>query len=274
MKNKILHCIIFRFNFLVFAQKLPTFVRYVKFIFMKNPRLFIAFLVAMGGLVLIANQKKVAESTGKNVPPLMGAVAWEAKNDLGKPTEYSESLKEFLKGFPMAKYPFVVDERTMSFLKMQKEPDWKKVRQIDERFTKFAPRIREAEFSRIPRELKGFYVAKIAENKDFAAVIYATADFGYEGYDYETNNTFFRRVDFTLTTYAPNGDIIDELEVANLFSQDYNKRFVMSKDLQISITGKDYDNNELKEFYQIDKKGSIKKLEKDAKEGKKTDYYF
>lgn len=237
---------------------------------MKNVRLMVAFLVAIGGLVLIASQKRIQENTEISIPNVTKVAASEVHMDnIDKADNYSESLKEFLKGFAPARFPFVIDEKTMSFLKIQNQPEWKKIKQIDERYVRFAPRIQDGEFSRIPREIKGYYIAKIAENKDFAAVIYAAVDWGYEG-QFGENYSGYRPTDFLLTTYAPNGDIIDELEVASLFTGDYDRQSSISKNLQISIVKTD----EQKELYQIDRKGAIKKVEKDKKENKRTDFYF
>ncbi|WP_448529596.1 hypothetical protein [Raineya sp.] len=237
---------------------------------MKNVRLLVAFLVAMGGLVLIASQKRVQESTEISAPNVIKVAASEVRIDnIDKADNYSESLKEFLKGFAPARFPFVVDEKTMNFLKITNQPEWKETKQIDERYVRFAPRIHEGEFSRVPREIKGYYVAKIAENKDFAAVIYAAVDLGYRG-EFEENYSGYLPTNFLLTTYAPNGDIIDELEVASLFMGDYRKQASINKDLQISTVTSD----EQKEIYQIDRKGAIKKVEKDKKENKRTDFYF
>lgn len=65
---------------------------------MKNVRLLVAFLVAMGGLVLIASQKRVQESTEISAPNVIKVAASEVRIDnIDKADNYSESLKEFLK---------------------------------------------------------------------------------------------------------------------------------------------------------------------------------
>ncbi|MCS6794376.1 MAG: hypothetical protein RMJ97_08180 [Raineya sp.] len=249
---------------------------------MKNIRLFIGFVVAIGGLLLIASQKRVLEkSHEKSVAPVMGLASNVPSAGISAASNasdnYSEDLKDFLSGFTPARFPFVIDEKTMSFLKMQEQPDWKKVKKIDKKYAKFAPKLREGEFSRLPREIEGFYVAKIAENKDFAAVIYATADFSpyTSRFAYtESSTPRFKSVHFILTTYAPNGDIIDELDVATLFTQNFRKTFFINKDLQFYTISNRNEMTTLKEFYQIDKKGAIKRIKEEDSKDKKTEFYF
>ncbi|MCU0438602.1 MAG: hypothetical protein MUC49_11895 [Raineya sp.] len=262
---------------------------------MKNYKLFSGLVLGISTCVLVACG--VGGSSNLSV----SAVGWSAETPVDvKFNPTNDNFKEFVANFKQAQFPLQLDERNIAFFKAKaswkndqmqsQEPAWKK-KLIADKFEEFVPSMNEGKFSRVPTHNETQYVAKLAENSQYVAVIYSIST-AYGDYDYAdaSENTPVR---FMLSIYNHKGEIIDEKVIA------YNDRMGMAtatieKNLKIktqkfeNVFGKDEEGNsnyiptgkKIKSeiTYQISKNGTIetigesKSKDKEAKD--RTDYVF
>ena len=206
----------------------------------------------------------------------------------------SNDFQEFVSNFPKTKFPLQIDEQTISFFRAEaswkndklnsQKPAWKK-RLITDKFSAFVPSLGEERFSRVPVYNESQYVANLAENSQFVALLYSVAS-SYGNYGYGNEETGTSPTRFILATYTPSGKIIDEKVIA------YNDGIGLAtakidKSLKVKVSRLDnsyqeesnsYKKEKHETVYQIAKNGTIettsdnKLKEKDNKN--RTDYVF
>lgn len=225
----------------------------------------------------------VACSVGNGSLIALGTSSW--MNSFADKTSLSDDFQEFISGFPKAKLPLQIDQQTINFFKP--EASWKK-RLISDKFSTFIPYLEDS-FSRLPTQREGQYVAHIASNSQFVAVIYSLTitheNFFYkEEPNQEASPTPIR---FLLATYTPSGRIIDERviayeDVAGFATSKIDKNLTI-KMLSISHYNEednDYRTEKRQTVYKVNTDGTIEtvsenKIEnKDAENKSRTDYVF
>jgi hypothetical protein len=249
---------------------------------MKNSKFFFGLALGISSMLLVAC------GVGNGSFLSLGSNLWLSNSSKTNNGDF----QEFVGNFPKAKYPLQIDEQTMSFFKAEaswkneqansQKPSWKK-RLINDKFSAFVPALGEERFSRVPTYNESQYVAKLAENSQFVAVLYSVAtSYGSYGYEEVSSNP----IRFIVATYTPSGKIIDEKTIA--YSDGVSlATSTIDKNLKIKTfrLENDYDedsNNYRKEkyetIYQIAKNGTIETTSdnkvKDKDNKNRTDYVF
>ncbi|HTJ13147.1 MAG TPA: hypothetical protein VL547_14025 [Dinghuibacter sp.] len=158
---------------------------------------------------------------------------------------------DFLAGFPSARFPLAIDSQWFTQHPHKSEDD------IDYSYEKYITEMRAVHFAR-GEEPGYFSVGKVHADSVYIALVYGGSDDWGEYTDRDPDDTavidnpMTSQVFFYLTTYTPQGKIIDKMLVAGRNSvEDSSKSFSIGPTMEFAVA------DTVKRLFRIDPTGKI-----------------